>query len=219
MFKKYKNTDKYNFDFHLHTNYTDGRSSIREMVKKCREKGYEKIAITDHTRSSSNYFSEYFREIDELKKEFNINIYKGIEARIADFRGNLSTPKDITPEITVASVHRISINDKLYKISEFNPNIAFEIETLLSLEAVKNKKCDVIGHTGGMCITYFNDFPIENFEKIIAVCKENDVAFEINSRYHKNFIKKLAPILEKYNPYVSYGSDAHSTEEIRGIYE
>ncbi len=219
MFEKYKNLKRKNFDYHLHTTYTDGKSSMREMAAQAVKLGYSSVAFTDHVRDNSDYLAEYFNEIDVLKKEFGIQIYKGIEARISDFKGNLSYPKNSKPEIIVASVHRISINDKIFKISDFSKEIAFEIEKLLALEAVKNGQCNVLGHCGGMCIHFYNEFPIFYFEEIIKTCADCDVAFEINSRYHKNFIKALEPILEKYNPYVTFGSDAHCIEDIRGIYE
>ncbi len=218
IFKTFKE-QKNNIDFHLHTTYTDGQSTLRQMAQKCLELGYTTIAFTDHVREDSDYLCEYFKEIDKIKKELNIEIYKGIEARICDFTGNIAYPKDKKAEIIVASVHRISINDKLFKINDFKPEIAFEIEKLLAVKAIKRQQCNIIGHTGGMCIHSFNEFPVEYFEEIIKACTEYNIAFEINSRYHKKYIHRLEPILEKYNPYVTYGSDAHNTEEIRGIYE
>ena len=40
--------DTYKVDYHLHTNYSDGRLSPQEMVQKYHDLGYDVIAITDH---------------------------------------------------------------------------------------------------------------------------------------------------------------------------
>ena len=38
-------------DLHMHTTETDGRASLEEMAAAARERGYEYIAITDHSKS------------------------------------------------------------------------------------------------------------------------------------------------------------------------
>jgi DNA polymerase (family 10) len=39
-------------DFHIHSTYSDGYNSIDEMVSAAQDRGYEYIAITDHTPSA-----------------------------------------------------------------------------------------------------------------------------------------------------------------------
>src|SRR5437660_2579389 len=38
-------------DLHMHTTETDGRNSIEEMATAARERGYEYMAITDHSKN------------------------------------------------------------------------------------------------------------------------------------------------------------------------
>src|SRR5699024_4341517 len=38
-------------DLHMHTVYSDGAYSVRDMVEAARQKGYEYIVITDHSKS------------------------------------------------------------------------------------------------------------------------------------------------------------------------
>ncbi len=219
MFQKYNEMDDFykRTNYHMHTTYTDGKNTPEEMLQKCIECGYTSIAFTDHARSNSDYLPHYFKEINELSCRYNFKILKGIEARISDFDGTISYPKHEKSniDIIIASVHRISINDKLFYIKEFTPKTAFEIETYLALNAIKKRECNVIGHSGGMSIEAFDEFPLENFEQIIKLCAENDTAFEINYRYHKNFIHKLMPLLKKYNPYVTFGTDSHDKESLK----
>ena len=37
-------------DLHMHTTWSDGAHSIEEMVEACRKKGYQYMAITDHSQ-------------------------------------------------------------------------------------------------------------------------------------------------------------------------
>ena len=38
-------------DLHMHTTETDGRATLEEMAEAARDRGYEYIAITDHSKS------------------------------------------------------------------------------------------------------------------------------------------------------------------------
>lgn len=203
-------------DFHIHSNYTDGKNTIFEIVNQAEKLNLNKIAITDHIRESSIYFDKFSLEINEIRERTKLKILIGYEARIKDFKGNIDVSASVfnKADIRIGSVHRVGFGDKLFSINEFNKNIAFEIERELTIEAIINKNIDIIGHAGGMCITNFGGFPIQYFEDIISACKNNGIAFEINSRYHSNIFTVLYPILVKYNPFVTFGSDAHSLEEI-----
>lgn len=219
MFKNFNDADKNykNSNLHLHSTYTDGRNSIQEMVEESVKLGLNTIAFTDHTDGYGNYFENYFNDLNEIKKRNDIKILTGGEARICSFKGDLDYPYELKNDfdILIASVHRFSFNDKIFKINEFKKEIAFEIEKMLSIEAIKQGGFNILGHCGGMSIKYFNEFPFPYFEDIIKACKENNIAFEINCKYHNRCINELNELLKKYNPLVTYGSDAHSCEEIK----
>lgn len=215
FFTKFNELDdnSINVDFHLHSTWTDGKHSIEDIFECAKKKGLHAIAITDHIRKESTYFDNYKKLINDLNiKENNCNIYCGFEAKVADFSGNIDVKESVVKDsdIAIVSVHRFPLGKNLYNASEFKKNIAQEIELELSIAAIKKGGFNVMGHAGGMSLTYFKEFPNIFFEEIIVACKDNEIAFDLSGRYHKNVINDLHPLLRKHNPYISVGTDSHN---------
>jgi DNA polymerase (family 10) len=62
-------------DLQMHTSHTDGKNTIAEMVKACRDRGYTYMAITDHTEAvhvagglTRAGFRKQFRELDRVQR-------------------------------------------------------------------------------------------------------------------------------------------------------
>ena len=120
-------------------------------------------------------------------------------------------------EIVVGVVHRYP-NGKggltpFEEIKCFNSKKAARIEFTLSLALLNNKYVDVLGHPFGIYCMLFHDFPEDYFEKLLRESLKREKVIEINTKYllEKN---RYFHLLEKINPYVSIGSDAHSAGEI-----
>jgi histidinol phosphatase-like PHP family hydrolase len=105
----------YRGDFQMHSEWSDGRTSIAAMAAACRERGYRRCAITDHSHGlriaggiSMDDAVQQHREIDELNARFAnaFRIVKGIEANI-DADGGLDVPADGVPafEIVLGAPH------------------------------------------------------------------------------------------------------------------
>ena len=67
-------------DLQMHTTDTDGKNTLAEMVEACAARGYEYIAITDHTKAvrvagglTKAGFHKQSREIDAIRKQFRIS--------------------------------------------------------------------------------------------------------------------------------------------------
>ncbi len=214
FFPKYNNlkNEDLKVDFHLHSTWTDGKNSVPEIIEHAKSNGLNSLAITDHIRKTSTYFDEYKKEIDFLNNNSDINIYKGFEAKVNDFEGNIDVKNKVVEEadIAIVSVHRFPIGRKLYNASEFKSSVAQEIELELSIAALNKRGFNVLGHPGGMSLAFFNEFSADFFEEIIMACAKNEIAFDLNGRYHSNQIDILHPLLKKYNPHVSIGTDAHN---------
>ena len=205
-----------NVDFHLHSTWTDGTESVAEIVETAKNHNLNSIAITDHIRKESTYFEEYEEEINFLNSQSEINVYKGFEAKVSNFSGDIDVEERIVKkaDIAIVSVHRFPLGNKLYNASEFKKKIAQEIELELSLAALENGGFNVLGHPGGMSLTYFKEFPSEFYEQIIISCVKNNIAFDFNGRYHIKQKDVLYPLLKKYNPHVSLGTDSHSVSKM-----
>jgi histidinol phosphatase-like PHP family hydrolase len=105
----------YRGDFQMHSEWSDGRTSIAAMAAACRARGYRRCAITDHSHGlriaggiSMDDAARQHREIDGLNATLapEFRIVKGIEANI-DADGELDIPAEGAPafEIVLAAPH------------------------------------------------------------------------------------------------------------------
>lgn len=135
-------------DLHSHTRATDGRTSLQEMALAARERGYEYIAITDHTHSvtiahgqDASRLAQQIAEIDRLNEKLEgIVILKAAEVDILE-DGSLDLPDEILKELdlTVCSIH-----------SRFH--LPREKQTERIIRAMDNPYFNILGHPTGRLI-------------------------------------------------------------------
>lgn len=163
-------------DFHVHTNYSDGSSSIEEMAKAAQDLGYEYIAITDHSPSAriaggmdEDKIRKQWKEIDQIAQKYKIKVLKGAEVDILK-EGKLDYPQEILNEldIVIGSVH-----------SNFKMPKAKMTERILN--ALENEYLDILGHPTGRLIgkrpPYEADYP-----RIFDAATENGKVLEIDGQ-------------------------------------
>ena len=162
-------------DLHAHTDWSDGRQTIQEMVAAAQTEGLEYFAITDHSVSSivANGLDQK-RLLDQVKqiRELNaaidgITILAGSEVDIRrsgdlDFRDEILAQLDIV----VASVH-----------SNFNLTEAEMTKRII--RAIENPFVNIIGHPTGRMLGYRPMYPL-NISAIIEAAAENNTVLEIN---------------------------------------
>ncbi len=163
-------------DLHMHTVWSDGSCTIEQVVARAREKGYEYIALTDHSQSlkiarglSLERLKEQHRVIRSLNERTDdIRILTGIEVDILP-RGGLDCPDEILEEmdLVVASVH-----------SAFKQDRATMTARIIS--AVENKNVDIIGHLTGRLIAQREGYAVD-VERVLEAAASCGTILEINS--------------------------------------
>lgn len=211
--------DSSRLDMHIHTTWTDGKASMKEMLDRCSLNHLSMAAITDHIRSSSDYYGDYLKEIESHRDKYHFLLYGGFEAKISGSDGRIDIPKEAydMADIIIASVHRVPYGGRLVYPRDIQQDELAQVEKDLSIAAVSNREGmypNVLGHCGGMSIAAYGSFPIEYFDEVIRACNECDTAFEFNYKYHEKYEKELKELLKKYDPYVSVGSDAHEVNRV-----
>lgn len=109
-------------DLQMHSTYSDGRRSIREMAEKAIFLGRSYILITDHSQGlgvarglSLERLRAQWHEIDKLNEEFEgkLVILKGAEVEVK-VDGTLDYPDDVLRQldVVVASIHSNLRQDK-----------------------------------------------------------------------------------------------------------
>lgn len=203
-------------DFQVHTNWTDGKGTVREVLEKARECKIDQIAFTEHARHTSTYYPAFFEEVDREAERFHdITVYRGFEVKIRDFNGGLDISDDMraSAEIVLASVHSLPTEDHgVMHAKNVSRETAIETELRLSLGVVRAGGADVLSHPGGMSCRFHGGFPMEYYDEILTAISPTDMAFEINYSYHASFMSDLLTLVSKHNPIVSIGSDVHDLD-------
>lgn len=163
-------------DLHMHTEYSEGKDSLKTMIEKAEALGYEYIAVTDHSRSQKvangldiDKLKAQWKEIDKLSKIFRINILKGSEVDILK-DGSLDYPDEILKEldIVVGAVHS---------------GFAFPERRMTKriVMALENKYLDILAHPSGRLLGKREAYAV-NFEKVFEAAAANGKVIEINSQ-------------------------------------
>src|ERR1035438_6418654 len=142
-------------DVHMHTVETDGRNTIEEMAEAARERGYEYMAITDHSKNLAfaNGLTDeralaHIERIRAVEKKMKgIRIFAGIEVDIlTDGTLDLSDSVLGKMDIVIASVH-----------SQFNQDRATMTDRLV--KAIENPNTSLIGHPTGRLLLRRDAYP------------------------------------------------------------
>ena len=164
-------------DLHMHTTWSDGKLSVREMAWIARERGLSYIVITDHSQSLgvANGLSverlraqrEEIRAVDaEMGPGFRV--FQGVEMEIrAD--GQLDYPDDVLAEldVVIASLHTSLRQDRA-------------AITARLLNAIRNPHVDIIGHPRGQLIPDREPADLD-MDAVFIAARETDTALEINA--------------------------------------
>ena len=206
-----------NFDFHIHTDQTDGQDSIESIIKKAVDVGLDKIAFTEHVRKDTDWFDKFVYSVKETASHYTaIEVLVGIETKVVDKFGNLDVSDQILyrSEIVLGSVHRLPDEKGGYiDFSTLSPKSLAEIEFEFSVAMLQKSPIDVLSHPGGMYSSRYGGFPIEYFKELMKFSKTNNKAIELNSRYIRNvhgFLSACGDI----DALISLGSDAHKAENV-----
>jgi DNA polymerase (family 10) len=164
-------------DFHVHTKWSDGRQSIREMAEAALRRGLQLIAITDHSGGLGvaggldvARHAEQAEEIRRVERDLGgrIRILHGSEVEIrAD--GSLVYPDEFleTLDVVVASLHS-SLRQPREKVMR------------RILGAVANPNVDIIAHPTGRLIPDREGADLD-LEALIRAAAKSGIALEINS--------------------------------------
>lgn len=195
-------------DLHMHSTWSDGAYSIREMANQCRMKGYEYIAITDHSQFlkvanglTPERLKAQMEEIDKLNKEFDdFTILKGVEMDILP-DGTLDYPDELLKQLdfVIASIHS--------NFQQSREMIMKRLET-----ALKNRYVDMIAHPTGRLIGKRVGYDVD-IDRLLKLAKETNTIIELNANPNRldlcaEYVKKA----QDYGVKIAINTDAHSLE-------
>jgi DNA polymerase (family 10) len=193
---------------HSHSNWSDGSNTIEEMAKAAKEKGFEYLVISDHSKSA--FYAQglneekiaaqhqYINELNDKLKDFKI--FKSIECDILN-DGNLDYSNSIlsTFDLVITSIHS-------------NLKMTEEKAMLRLLNAIENPYTTILGHMTGRLLLSRKGYPVDH-KKIIDACAANHVAIELNAHPSRLDIdwRHIEYALQK-NVLISIDPDAHTID-------
>jgi putative hydrolase len=200
----------------MHTSYTDGKATIKEMADSAKEYELKQVLFSEHVRHTSTYYPGFVEELKGLAPE-NLVLLTGVETKILDVNGTL----DCSPEIAamcdgiVGSVHNppTAGQESRSGWSGMDPEAAEELEFQLAMAIATRSKAHVLGHPMGMVVTKFDRRPYDRLEELAKACADHDKAFELNARYCGDSLR-WTEIVKRAGCKVSFGSDAHNSHDV-----
>jgi len=213
-------------DFHMHSNFSDGQSTIEEYVISAKNKGLEAIAITDHVWRSSKWVGRYVSEIKELQRKYDsIIILAGLEAKVIDLDGNVDVSEEDRDKVDfiMGVVHRFLPEERspYNDLSKLAPGEAAELETELTIKLIRNPGVDVIGHfTRTYYKFHFGNRTKEEFpEELISKVAREAAKWQKLMEYTTTLASKDKLLKAYLEEGVSFtiGSDSHHARDIGNI--
>jgi len=207
-------------DSHLHTSWTDGESSVKEMYQASIENGLSTILYSEHSRKTSiDWFPAFAAEVRALPLS-PCRAYVGTECKVETRDGEIDTVPAISEacDYVMASVHRfIDAHGCTVQFADTDPNEAVELEFKLTWAVLANPQVDILGHMFGMSYRRFNVIPPdEKIHALISRAAEFGVAVEINSHYHPS-PRKMTQWCRDHDALVTFGSNAHTLGKVGEI--
>lgn len=164
-------------DVHMHTDVTDGKCTIREMAEAGIARGYEYIAITDHSKNlamtnglDDQRALEHIQRIRQVDAELEgkIRVFAGIEVDIlADGALDLSNDVLAQMDVVIASVHSLF-------------NMPEQQMTERMLRAIENPYVRILGHPTGRLLLRREGYQLD-LGAILRRAAELGVAVEHNA--------------------------------------
>ena len=79
-------------DFHVHSTFSDGASSLGQNVQAARERGLRTLCLVDHVRRDTDWLPEFTAAVAPFKQQQGLRVLAGVEAKILDTSGRLDLP-------------------------------------------------------------------------------------------------------------------------------
>ncbi|WP_456452759.1 DNA polymerase/3'-5' exonuclease PolX, partial [Hydrogenimonas sp.] len=194
-------------DLHTHSKWTDGHATIREMAEAAKARGYEYLAVTDHSRHltvakglDEKRLRKQMEEIDRLNEDLKgITLLKGIECDILE-DGTMDLPDSVLKEldIVLAAVH--------YKF-----NLSLKEQTRRVVKALQNPYVKILAHPTGRVIGHRNPYELD-MDEIYKACRNEGVALELNAQPERLDLDDVhAKAAKEEGVKISVATDAHDT--------
>jgi len=197
-------------DLHCHTNATDGIDTLEAMAQAALERGYEYLAITDHTRHlriasglDVRQLTRQMRAIDRLNEKLGkLTVLKSAEVDILE-DGSLDLQDSVLRklDLVVAAIH-----------DHFN--LPPERQTERILRAMDHRFFHVLAHPTGRLLGEREGYAID-VERLMRAAAERGCFLEVNAQpKRRDLADAYCRMAHDAGVKVAISTDAHSVAQL-----
>jgi len=205
--------DEMRGDFHVHSKWSDGSASIKEIAEKAKELGYEYLVIADHSQSmkfagglTPEMLINEIEEIRRVNEEVSgITLLAGAEVDIR-MDGTLDFPDEVLTklDVVIAAVH-----------SGFKQSR--EEMTRRIIRALRHPEVDILAHPTGRIIGEREPYAVD-IEEVIAEAAKLGKILEINAYYQRLDLNDVySRRAKELGVKLAIGTDAHHLDQLSFI--
>jgi len=200
-------------DLHSHTTLSDGRNTLAQMADAAQERGYQYLALTDHsaTHGFGNHVTDemLWERVEEVRRwnkgRHGFRLLAGSEVNIG-LDGELDYPEDLLAELdwVVASLHTAFSGDE-------------SVMTGRILTAIENPYVDCIGHLTGRLLLRREPYPVD-VESVADAAARTGTMLEINGNPNRRDLSEHhARLAAEAGVSIVLNTDAHGTETMANM--
>lgn len=200
-------------DLHAHTKATDGRNSLHEMALAARERGFEYLAITEHSKHVTVAHGldvpRLLTEIDEIDRLNatlpDITLLKGIEVDILE-DGRLDLPDHVLGrlDLVIGAVH-----SRLH--------LPRQQQTERILRAMDRPYFHILAHPTGRLIQERAPYDVD-MPRIIRQARQRGCFLELNAHPDRlDLLDTYCQLAKEEGVLISINSDAHSVLDFNNL--
>lgn len=163
---------------HTHSTWSDGATTVQNMVAKAVELGHEYLGTGDHSQSAAYAggmsiprLREHIAEVRELQAA-GVPVIAGAEVDILE-DGSLDYPDDVLAELdyVVGSVHSLFTLDA-------------DRQTARLVKAVSHPLITILGHPTGRLLLRRPGYALD-LNAVLEACQKNQTVVEINANPYR----------------------------------
>lgn len=197
-------------DLHVHSKWSDGTASIEEIARLAESRGYQYVAICDHTKSlkithglDESRLMKQIEEIDRINEKMKgFRILKGTEVDIlADGKLDISDRLLQSLDIVIAAIHSGFKQDR-------------QKMTKRIIKALENPFVDIFAHPSGRLLGSREPYDVD-IEEVMRAAKKFGKALEINAYYERLDLNDLyCRKAKEMGILLAIGTDAHHLDQM-----
>lgn len=216
---------EFHYDLHTHTNFSDGRSPLRDNVNAALANGVRGMAVTDHVFSqegAEKLLAEY-AEVD--RSQYPVKLMLGCETAVKDETGAPCASAETLSKFEIVLMDCNYILFHKFEKSRASPETLCDILCDVVAKTTARPEVNILAHPFNFGLAPLNLrlelFTDEKITRIADLCKKNNKIFEIMNQmyfwhgnipfedFHREYMRILN-IMKKAGVKFSVGSDTHS---------